>query len=62
MTKREHQEIPRICSYLMICILNDIPKAKAEFEAAKPLFKNLGEALYQTYKDAQRVLRKVKYN
>ena len=62
LTKSEHQEIPRICSYLMICILNDIPKAKTEFEAAKPLFKNLGEALYQTYKDAQRVLRKVKYN
>lgn len=62
LTLSEQEELPRICTQFMICIMNDIPKAKEEFEVAKPLFKTLGEELYQTYKDAQRVLRKVKYN
>lgn len=62
LTPIEKEELPRICSRFMICILNQIPKAKAEFDTAKPLFKKMGEELYQTYKDAQRVLRKVKYN
>ena len=62
MTPLEQEELPRMCSRFMICIMNEIPKAKEEFESSKPIFKALGEELYQSYKDAQRVLRKVKYN
>lgn len=62
LTPSEQEELPRMCSRFMICIMNEIPKAKEEFESSKPIFKALGEELYQSYKDAQRVLRKVKYN
>ena len=46
----------------MLCVLNEIPQALHRLEEAKPYLKKREEALYQTYKDCQRILRKVKYN
>ena len=45
----------------MLCVLNNIPAAAEQLERAKPYLKE-EQALYQTYKDCQRILRKVKYN
>ena len=46
----------------MLCSLNGIALAKSQLERARPLLKALGEDHYQTYKESQRVLRKIKYN
>jgi hypothetical protein len=58
----EQKEQYHICSLLMMCLLFEIPNAKEELERVKKLFKNESAELYQTYKDTQRVLRKIKYN
>jgi hypothetical protein len=59
--KEEHEQY-QLCSLYMICLLFEIPNAKEALERIRILFKSRGIKLYQTYKDTQRVLRKIKYN
>ncbi|MEN8852847.1 MAG: DUF5929 domain-containing protein, partial [Candidatus Arcticimaribacter sp.] len=59
---KEEGELFNICAIYMLGIFNDIPKAGIYLEQAKPYLKFRDPALYQTYKDCQRILRKVKYN
>ena len=59
---KEESELFNLCAVYMLCIFNDVPKAMNHFEQAKSFLKNRDPALYQTYKDCQRILRKVKYN
>jgi len=57
--KRDVQNLP--ATYL-ICYLNDFSKAKTKLFEAKPYLKNQGEAVYESYKESVRILRKVKYS
>ena len=59
---KEESELFNLCTIYMLCIFNNIPKAINHLEEAKNYLKNKDPALYQTYKDCQRILRKVKYN
>ncbi|MGB1972186.1 MAG: ATP-binding protein [Flavobacteriaceae bacterium] len=59
---QEESELFNLCMLYMLCVLNEIPQAIHRLEEAKPYLKKREEALYQTYKDCQRILRKVKYN
>ena len=59
---KEEGELFNLCAIYMLCIFNDIPKAMINLEQSKPHLKNREPTLYQTYKDCQRILRKVKYN
>ncbi len=61
-TLKEEGELFNLCAIYMLCVFNAIPKAMHYLEQAKPYLKNRDPMLYQTYKDCQRVLRKVKYN
>jgi hypothetical protein len=62
LTLKEESDLFNLCSLYMLCALNDIPKAMAYLEEAKSHLKQREEILYQTYKDCQRILRKLKYN
>ena len=59
---KEEGELFNLCAIYMLGVFNEIPKALETFEQAKPYLKNRDPVLYQTYKDCQRILRKVKYN
>jgi len=59
---KEESDLFNLCSLYMLCTLNDIPTALANLEEAKSYLKQREETLYQTYKDCQRILRKLKYN
>ena len=59
---KEERELFNLCTIYMLCIFNNIPKAINHLEEAKNYLKNRDPALYQTYKDCLRILRKVKYN
>ena len=58
----EESDLFNLCTLYLLCALNDIPKALDHLEASKPYLKQREETLYQTYKDCQRILRKIKYN
>ena len=62
LNEKEEQEQYQLCSLYMICLLFGIPNAKEELESIRVIFKSKSAKLYQTYKDTQRVLRKIKYN
>lgn len=57
--KRDIQNLP--ATYL-ICYLNDFTEAKTKLFKAKPYLKIQGEAVYESYKESARILRKVKYS
>jgi len=59
---KEEGELFNLCAIYMLGIFNEIPRALETLEQAKPYLKNRDPVLYQTYKDCQRILRKVKYN
>ena len=61
-TQKEEGELFNLCAIYMLGIFNEIPNAMNALEQAKPFLKSRSTALYQTYKDCQRILRKVKYN
>ena len=58
----DERDLFNLSSIYMLCALNQIPTAAEKLEAAKPYLKSRDRALYQTFKDCQRILRKVKYN
>ena len=62
LTLREQEDLYQLSSSYMLCYLNLIHEAKTQLERAKPLLKNQGTAVYETYKETQRILRKIKYN
>ena len=62
LSLEEESDLFHLASLYMLCVLNNIPAAAEQLERAKPYLKKREQALYQTYKDCQRILRKVKYN
>ena len=62
LSLEEESDLFHLSSCYMICVLNDFPHALTQLQKAKPYLKQREEALYETYKDCQRILRKVKYN
>ena len=62
LSLQEESDLFNLSMLYMLCALNDIPNALEQLETAKTFLKSRDEELYQTYKDCQRILRKVKYN
>ena len=62
LSLQEQEDLYQLSSSYMLCYLNLIHEAKAQLERAKPLLKNQGAAVYETFKETQRILRKIKYN
>lgn len=63
LTEREENDLLILPSTLMICYLNNFSDAKERLIAAKDVLKKQqNQLIYQAFKDAMRVLRKMKYH
>lgn len=63
LSEREERDLLILPSTLMICYLNGFENAKDKLIETKPFLKKYPKAeVYQYFKDAMRVLRKMKYN
>ncbi|MDC7994884.1 ATP-binding protein [Altibacter sp. HG106] len=58
----EQKDLYNLPETYLICYLNGFDSAKEKLYDAKPQLKGVGGAVYQAYKEATRILRKVKYN
>jgi hypothetical protein len=62
LSEREQKDLLNLSSTLMICHLNGFTEAKQKLIDAKPLLKAWpDEQVYISFKEAMRVLRKMKY-
>jgi hypothetical protein len=63
LTELEEIDLKELPTNYLLCVLNDIPNAYQKLMEAKSYLKNLPDiSTYIKYKEAVRVLRKVKYN
>jgi hypothetical protein len=61
LTRNELKDLAYLPSTLMICYLNGFHEAKEKLIEAKPLLK-LFPRIYVSFKEAMRILRKMKYD
>jgi hypothetical protein len=61
LTVSEHKDLENVPSTLMICYLNGFDDAKEKLVETKPLLKSFPQ-IYLSFKEAMRILRKMKYN
>jgi DNA polymerase III delta subunit len=61
LTEREHKDLENLPSTFMICYLNGFDDAKEKLIEAKPLLKPYRQ-IYLSFKEAMRILRKMKYD
>ncbi|MGL2962558.1 ATP-binding protein [Flavobacterium sp. RSB2_4_14] len=63
ISEREEKDLENLSSTLMICYLNGFDDAKQKLIEAKPFLKvHKSPTVYSSFKEAMRVLRKMKYN
>ena len=62
LTAPEQKDLMHLPDTYLICYLNDFPEALQQMEKAKPIIKKYDKEVYQSLKEAFRILRKVKYN
>ncbi|MBF0694514.1 MAG: ATP-binding protein [Flavobacterium sp.] len=62
LTERESRDMANLPSTMMICYLNGFEDAKQKLADAKPLLKNFDRQVYVSFKEAMRILRKMKYD
>jgi hypothetical protein len=62
LSERENKELENMPSTMMICYLNGFEDAKQKLIDAKPFLKSLNAIAYLSFKEAMRVLRKMKYD
>lgn len=58
----EEKDLLHLPANYLICSLNEIKDARERLYSARDLLKQIGGAVYQSYKESIRILRKVKYN
>jgi hypothetical protein len=61
LTGNEHKDLENLPSTFMICYLNGFDEAKEKLIEAKPLLKPFPH-IYLSFKEAMRILRKMKYD
>lgn len=62
LTERENQDLENLPSTLMICYLNGFEESKQKLADAKPLLKAANAVAYLSFKEAMRIMRKMKYD
>ncbi|NJX16128.1 ATP-binding protein [Tamlana crocina] len=62
LTERQLSDLKNLPSTYLICYLNSFHEALEKLNEAKPYLKAHSGEVYQLYKEALRILRKVKYN
>jgi hypothetical protein len=58
----EEKDLVQLAETYLICYLNDFGDAMENLSEARPYLKQIGGNAYQSFKEAQRILRKVKYS
>jgi len=58
----EEKDLQNLPATYLICFLNGFTEAKTRLFEAKPSLKKQGDAVYQSYKESVRILRKMKYS
>jgi hypothetical protein len=61
LNEREHKDLENLPSTFMICYLNGFEEAKQKLIDAKPFLKAFAQ-VYLSFKEALRILRKMKYD
>ncbi len=62
LTPAEYDDLSHLPATYLICFLNGFEEAKERMDRARPLLKQFDSGIYQSLKESQRILRKVKYN
>ncbi len=62
LTPAEYDDLSHLPATYLICYLNGFEEAKERMDRARPLLKQFDSGIYQSLKESQRILRKVKYN
>ena len=62
LTKIEKADIINLAPTYMLCYLNGFEEAKDKLHDLSGIMKKQGESAYQSLKDTQRILRKIKYH
>jgi len=62
LTPSEEEDLKYLPDTYVLCYLNDFPEAFTMMEKGKPYIKKYNKQVYQSLKEAFRILRKVKYN
>lgn len=62
LTKNDKADIINLAPTYMLCYLNGFEEAKDKLQELSAIIKKQGEEAYQTLKDTQRILRKIKYH
>lgn len=62
LTSAENEDLLQLPDTYLICYLNGFEEAKEQMERAREILKQTDKKVYQSLKEALRVLRKVKYN
>ncbi len=58
----EEKDLVQLAETYLICYLNDFDDAMENLAEARPYLKQKGRNAYRSFKEAQRILRKVKYS
>lgn len=58
----EQKDLTHLPETYLICYLNDFTEAIDKLMESQPYLKQIGGNVYQSFKEAQRILRKVKYS
>lgn len=62
LSEIERKDLINLAPSYMLCYLNGFEEAKNNINKAQHYLKKEGESVYQSIKDAQRILRKIKYH
>ena len=62
LSAREKRDVINLAPTYMLCYLNGFEEAKDKLKELSVLMKKQGEKAYQSLKDTQRILRKIKYH
>ncbi len=62
LNPHEQKDLRQVPATYLICYLNDFQDAKEKLMESRDYLKQINGNVYQSFKDAARILRKVKYN
>src|SRR5690606_39956530 len=62
LTESEQKDLTHLPATYLICYLNRFEEAKEQMDRARPILKAYDNNMYQSLKESQSILRKVRYN
>ena len=62
LTQAEQIDLTHLPATYLICYLNGFEEAKEQMDRSRQLLKAYDNSVYQSLKESQRILRKVRYN